>query len=149
VNLFAGFSAFHLTQPEDPFITDGEHQKMPVRYTAHGGAQFNVSEALSITPNLLYMRQGEATEKMIGAYTQFRVNEDADFLLGANYRFKDALVPYAGVYYKNFVLGVSYDVGTSDLSKITGKANSFELSLSVIGSRAFKAKRVPFVCPAM
>jgi type IX secretion system PorP/SprF family membrane protein len=149
VNLFLGLSAFHLTQPEDPFITEGEHQKMPVRYTAHGGAQLNVSEALSITPNLLYMRQGEATEKMIGAYTQFRVNEDADFLLGANYRFKDALVPYAGVYYKNFVLGVSYDVGTSDLSKVTGKANSFELSLSVIGSRAFKAKRVPFVCPAM
>jgi hypothetical protein len=86
---------------------------------------------------------------MIGAYTQYRINEEADFLLGANYRFKDALVPYAGVYYKNFVLGVSYDVGTSDLSKITGKANSFELSLSVIGSRAFKAKRVPFVCPAM
>ncbi|HEX6427643.1 MAG TPA: PorP/SprF family type IX secretion system membrane protein [Niastella sp.] len=149
MNLFAGFSAFHLTQPEDPFIADGEPQKMPVRYTAHGGAQFNVSEAVSVTPNLLYMRQGQATEKMIGAYTQFRVNEDADFLLGANYRFKDALVPYAGVYYKNFVLGVSYDVGTSDLSKVTGKANSFELSLSVIGSRAFKAKRIPFVCPAM
>jgi len=149
MNLFAGFSAFHLTQPEDPFITDGEHQKMPVRYTVHGGAQFNISEAFSITPNLLYMRQGQATEKMIGAYMQSRINEDADFLLGANYRFKDALVPYAGVYYKNFVLGLSYDVGTSDLSKISGKANSFEISLSVIGSRAIKAKRVPFVCPAM
>jgi type IX secretion system PorP/SprF family membrane protein len=149
MNIFAGFSAYHLTQPEDPFITDGEHQKMPVRYTAHGGAQFNVSDGVSITPNVLYMRQGQATEKMIGAYTQCRINEEADFLLGANYRFKDALVPYAGVYYKNFVLGVSYDIGTSDLSKVTGKANSFELSLSVIGSRAFKAKRVPFVCPAM
>lgn len=149
MNIFAGFSAYHLTQPEDPFITDGEHQKMPVRYTIHGGAKFNVSETFSITPNLLYMKQGQATEKMIGAYTQMNINEEADFLLGANYRFKDALVPYAGVYYRNFVLGVSYDIGTSDLSKINGKDNSFEISLSVIGSRAFKAKRVPFVCPAM
>lgn len=150
MNLFAGFSAFHLTRPEDPFITDDDVQhKMPVRYTAHGGAQFNISETVSITPNLLYMKQGEATEKMIGAYTQCRINDDADFLLGANYRFEDALVPYTGVYYKNFVLGFSYDVGTSDLSKINGKANSFELSLSIIGSKAFKAKRVPFVCPAM
>lgn len=148
MNLFAGVSAFHLTQPEDPFTTDGT-QKLPVRYTVHGGAQFNVSEVFSITPNFLYMKQGQATEKMIGAYMQSRINEDADFLLGANYRFKDALVPYAGVYYKNFVLGLSYDVGTSDLSKISGKANSFEISLSIIGSRAVKAKRVPFVCPAM
>jgi type IX secretion system PorP/SprF family membrane protein len=148
MNLFAGVSAFHLTQPEDPFTTDGT-QKLPVRYTIHGGAQFNVSEVFSITPNLLYMQQGQATEKMVGAYMQSRINDDADFLLGANYRFKDAIVPYAGVYYKNFVLGLSYDVGTSDLSKISGKANSFEISLSVIGSRAVKAKRVPFVCPAM
>lgn len=148
MNLFAGVSAFHLTQPEDPFTTDGT-QKLPVRYTVHGGAQFNVSEVFSITPNFLYMKQGQATEKMIGAYMQSRINEDADFLLGANYRFKDALVPYAGVYYKNFVLGLSYDVGTSDLSKISGKVNSFEISLSIIGSKAVKAKRVPFVCPAM
>jgi type IX secretion system PorP/SprF family membrane protein len=149
MNLFAGLSAYHLTQPEDPFTNGPELTKMPVRLTAHGGAQFNISEGLSITPNLLYMRQGKASEKMIGAYVQSNINEDADFLIGANYRFKDAIVPYAGVYYKNFVLGLSYDVGTSDLSKISGKANSFEISLSVIGSRAFKAKRVPFVCPAM
>jgi len=149
MNLFGGFSAYHLTQPEDPFTSGPELTKMPMRLTAHGGAQFNISEGLSITPNLLYMRQGKASEKMIGAYVQSNINEDADFLVGANYRFKDAIVPYAGVYYKNFVLGVSYDVGTSDLSKISGKANSFELSLSIIGSRAIKAKRVPFVCPAM
>jgi type IX secretion system PorP/SprF family membrane protein len=149
MNLFGGLSAYHLTQPEDPFTSGPELTKMPVRLTAHGGAQFNISEGLSITPNLLYMRQGKASEKMIGAYVQSNINEDADFLVGANYRFKDALVPYAGVYYKNFVLGLSYDVGTSDLSKISGKANSFEISLSVISSRAIKAKRVPFVCPAM
>jgi type IX secretion system PorP/SprF family membrane protein len=149
MNFFGGLSAYHLTQPEDPFTTGPDHAKMPVRLTAHGGAQFNISEGLSITPNLLYMRQGKASEKMIGAYIQSNINEDADFLVGANYRIKDAIVPYVGVYYKTFVLGVSYDVGTSDLSKISGKANSFELSLSVMGRRSVKTKRVPFVCPAM
>lgn len=149
MNLFAGLSAYHLTRPEDPFTNGPVKARMPVRYTAHGGAMFTISEVLSITPNLLYMRQGEASEKMVGAYVQSKINDEADFLLGANYRFQDAVVPYAGVYYKNFVLGVSYDVGTSDLSKISGKSNSFELSLSIIGSKAVKAKRVPFVCPAM
>ena len=149
MNIFGGLSAYHLTQPEDPFTTGPDRTKMPVRLTLHGGAQFNISEGLSITPNLLYMRQGKASEKMIGAYIQSNINEDADFLVGANYRLKDAIVPYVGVYYKTFVLGLSYDVGTSDLSKISGKANSFEISLSVMGHRSVKTKRVPFVCPAM
>jgi type IX secretion system PorP/SprF family membrane protein len=149
VNIFAGFSAFHLTRPEDPFIANGTHERMPVRYTAHGGAQFNLPNGMSITPNLLYLRQGTAEEKMIGAYLQMNVNEDADFLLGANYRVKDALSPYAGLYYKNFVLGLSYDVGMSDLSKATGNANSFEISLTIMAHKGVKAKRVPFVCPAL
>ncbi len=46
---------------------------------------------------------------------KMRVNETTDFLLGGNYRFKDAFAPYAGVYYKNFMISVSYDVNMSDL----------------------------------
>ncbi len=105
---FAGLSAFHLTCPEDPFLNGGEKERMPVRYSAHGGAMFNISEGLSITPNLLYMRQGDAPEKMVGALRKAVSMKKPIFLLGANYRFKDAMVPYAGVYYKNFVLGVSW-----------------------------------------
>jgi Bacteroidetes-specific putative membrane protein len=135
-NIFLGFSAFHLTQPGDPFITGGRAEKMPIRYTAHGGVKLNVSEGVSFTPNLLYMRQGSAEEKMVGAYSQLRVNETTDFMVGLNYRLQDAVSPYAGIYYKNFVIGASYDVNSSQLSKVTGNANSFEISLTYIGSRA-------------
>jgi type IX secretion system PorP/SprF family membrane protein len=148
-NVFLGFSAFHLTQPEDPFISGGVHQKLPIRYTGHGGVKLTLSETFSITPNLLYMRQGQAEEKMAGAYAQFRVNESTDFLLGANYRLEDAVSPYAGVYFRNMVLGFSYDVNTSDLSKMAGNANSFEISLSIIGRKGVKADAVPFVCPRL
>lgn len=149
VNVFAGFSAFHLTQPSDPFISGGEGQKMPVRYTLHGGAKINLSETVSFTPNLLYMKQGEAEEKMAGAYAQLRATETTDFLFGGNYRFKDAISPYVGVYHKNMVLGVSYDVNTSDLSKIAGNANSFEISLTFTGRKSVKTDAVPFVCPRL
>jgi predicted porin len=122
---------------------------MPMRLTAHGGFKYNVNEDVSITPNLLYMRQGASEEKMAGAYVQMRVNESTDFLLGANYRFKDALSPYAGVYYKNYMISVSYDVNTSDLGKMAGNANNFELSLTLIGRKAVKQDAVPFVCPRL
>jgi type IX secretion system PorP/SprF family membrane protein len=148
-NIFAGFSAYHLTQPSDPFISGSTGEKLPIRYTAHGGVKLTLTEDLSITPNLLYMRQGKSEEKMAGFYAQMRINETADFLLGANYRVKDAMSPYVGLYYKNFVLGLSYDVNTSDLGKAAGHANSFELSLTFTGRKGNHADAIPFVCPRL
>jgi type IX secretion system PorP/SprF family membrane protein len=147
-NLFGGISAYHLTQPTDPFFAvNGE--KMPMRLTVHGGFKYNVNEDLSITPNVLYMRQGTSSEKMVGAYAQMRVNEATDFLVGANYRFKDAFSPYVGVYYKNYMISASYDVNASDLGKVGGNANNFEISLTLIGRKAVKQDAVPFVCPRL
>jgi len=47
-NLFLGFSANHLTQPEDPFITSGTNTKLPIRYTAHGGVRLRDLERASL-----------------------------------------------------------------------------------------------------
>ena len=147
-NFFGGISAYHLTQPQDPFLA-GDHEKMPMRLTAHGGLKYNVNEDVSITPNVLYMRQGKSEEKMAGAYVQMRVNETTDFLFGANYRFKDAISPYVGVYYKNYMISASYDVNMSDLGKVAGNANNFEISITLIGRKAVKQDAVPFVCPRL
>jgi type IX secretion system PorP/SprF family membrane protein len=147
-NFFGGISAYHLTQPQDPFLA-GENEKMPMRITAHAGLKYNLNEDVSITPNVLYMRQGNVDEKMVGAYAQMRVNETTDFLLGANYRFNDAASPYVGVYYKNYMISVSYDVNMSDLGKVAGNANNFEISLTLIGRKSVKQEAVPFVCPRL
>lgn len=149
VNIFAGFSAFHLTQPDDPFISGKEGKGLPVRYTLHGGARISVSDVFSLTPNVLYMRQGKSEEKMFSLYGQLSASNSTDFLLGANYRLKDAISPYIGLYHNNFMLGLSYDVNTSDLSKMVGNANSFELSLTFTGRKSAKTEPVPFVCPRL
>ncbi len=148
-NLFLGFSASHLTQPDDKFTTGPVKGKFPIRYTAHGGVKLTVSETFSITPNLLYLRQGNAEEKMVGANVQLRATDNTDVLLGANYRFNDAIVPFAGVYYKNFTLGFSYDINNSDLGKTLGTTNSFEISLSYIGRKSKELAGKNFVCPRL
>lgn len=148
-NLFLGFSAFHLTRPSDPFISGGEGEKLPIRYTAHGGVRLRLSDNLVFTPNLLYMRQGNAEEKMAGGYLQLNASGTTDFLIGANYRFEDAIVPFAGFYYKNFIVGVSYDVNASDLGKVVNKANSFEISLTLLGRRKAKMSTEEFICPRL
>ncbi|MDH7461685.1 PorP/SprF family type IX secretion system membrane protein [Chitinophagaceae bacterium 26-R-25] len=147
-NLFAGVSASHITRPTDQFSASGD-AKIPVRYTGHAGLRIMINEVASITPNILYMRQGSAEEKMVGAYLQMNVAEDADFMIGANYRIKDAISPYIGVYVKEFLIGASYDVNTSDLGKMAKGSNSFELSLSYIFKRAEKTPEVKFICPRL
>jgi len=148
MNLFAGFSANHLTMPEDKFSANSS-EKIPIRYTLHGGLRIAVNENFSVTPNILYLRQRTASEFMLGAYGQIKAPFETEFLFGLNYRFKDAISPYIGVYYKNFTLGLSYDVNSSDLSKIQKGSNSFEISLSYVGKKKTKTPEVEFICPRL
>jgi type IX secretion system PorP/SprF family membrane protein len=148
LNLFGGFSVAHLTRPDDHFSSSGD-ARLPMRFTGHAGVRITLSDVLSLTPNILYLKQGTATEKMAGAYARLIAAPGTDVMLGANYRFKDALSPYVGFAHKNIVLGVSYDVNTSDLGKMANGSNSFEISLSFIGRRSVKTPEVEFVCPRL
>jgi type IX secretion system PorP/SprF family membrane protein len=147
-NFFGGFSVSHLTRPEDHFSAN-DNARLPMRFTGHAGMRFNLSETFSLTPNVLYLRQGTAEEKMLGAYGQLKIATGTDVLVGANYRFEDAFSPYVGFTYKNLVLGASYDVNTSDLGKMVNGANAFEISLTFIGRRSVKTPEAEFVCPRL
>lgn len=146
-NFYAGFSAAHLTKPQDKFSATGTAE-IPVRYTVHSGIRLALSDNFSLTPNALYLRQGTAEEKMVGAYAQVKA-APVDLLFGANYRFDDAFVPYVGFSYRNLTLGASYDITTSDLSRMARGSNSFELSLSYFGRKKVKTPEAEFICPAL
>ena len=149
-NIFGGFAVSHMNRPDDKFSESG-NARIPVRYTMHGGVRLVLTDVLSLTPNVLYMFQGKAQEKMVGAYAQLKAfpELDVNVMLGANYRFKDALSPYAGFTWKNMALGVSYDVNTSDLGRMAKGSNSFEISLSFTGKKSAKTPEVEFVCPRL
>ncbi len=140
-NAFGGFSAFHINKPKDPIIANhsAELNTIPLRFTLHGGVSYNLFERTSIVPHMLYMRQGTASETMFGTYVQLNVNAETDFMVGGYYRFKDAIAPFVGVDYKNFIIGLSYDANVSKLNAMTRNVNSFELSFSYVkrnGSRS-------------
>ncbi len=66
VNFFGGIGAFHITQPDNPFLS-GSNERLPVRYSVHAGLRITGSDLFSIVPNAIYMREGTAEEKMMGA----------------------------------------------------------------------------------
>ena len=72
-NAYLGFSASHLNQPEDAFAGGTSKEKLPMRFTVHGGVKININDMWSFTPNLLYLKQGTASEKMVGGYAKVKV----------------------------------------------------------------------------
>ena len=128
VNIFAGAGVAHLTTPKDRFI--GTTDKLPMRFTGHGGARIKLNYLLDITPNFIYLKQGDAEEIAAGAYAQFMLSTESNLLLGSNYRVDDAASAFLGLHHKNLVFGVSYDFNTSTLNNLAGNRGGLELSVS-------------------
>jgi type IX secretion system PorP/SprF family membrane protein len=146
-NLFGGFSVYHINKPKDPIISSGttDLNTIPMRFVVHGGVSINISKNARVIPHAMYMRQGTATEKMLGTYLQFTVNDLTDLMIGGYYRFNDAIAPYIGFDWKDFIVGVSYDVNASKLGAMARNVNSFEISFSYI--KRSKAKGIPDFIP--
>jgi type IX secretion system PorP/SprF family membrane protein len=147
VNYFAGFSASHLTQPYDPFLANNAKGFLPIRFVFHAGLKIYLSENFHLVPNLLFMKQGNATEKMAGLIGEGQVSEDIWLLAGANYRFKDAIGPMIGLSFNQFTIGASYDVNTSNLGKAVSGTNSFEISIGFIGGKKGGKRDYHMACP--
>ncbi|PYF70026.1 PorP/SprF family type IX secretion system membrane protein [Pedobacter nutrimenti] len=145
INTFLGVSVNHLTRPVDKFL--GSNVKMPMRYTAHGGARIKVSDILDITPNGIYMKQGNSREIAAGAYAQMMLNNESDLMFGANYRVDDAAIAFFGLHIKNMVFGLSYDFNTSSLNRATGSKGGLELSISFTSKKGISGPN--FFCPRL
>jgi type IX secretion system PorP/SprF family membrane protein len=144
-NVFFGVSAAHLTRPKDRFL--GADARMPIRLTGHGGARIRVNETLDITPNAIYMNQGNAREIAAGAYAQLMLNFESDLLFGSNYRVDDSAIAFFGLHLRNMVFGLSYDFNTSTLNRATGSRGGLELSVSFTGSKGILGPN--FFCPRL
>ena len=145
VNVFLGASAAHLTRPMDRF--SGTNSRIPVRFTAHGGARIKASALLDIVPNALFMYQGNTNEVSLGAYAQLNVNPSANILFGGIYRNKDAAIAFVGLQLKNMVFGLSYDVNTSSFNRASNSNGGLELSISLIGRNGIIGPN--FFCPRL
>jgi hypothetical protein len=87
-------------------------------------------------------------EGIIEALMGYHFNEDLTLRFGPGYRLGDAAAAIVGVEYKQFKVGLSYDITVSDLSSANKNQGGFEIAVAYI-ARIFKqpvAKPVIF-CP--
>ena len=148
LSFFGGFAAYHITRPQNPFLSStGAGDKLNIRYSAQAGARIIASDQWSVVPSLVYMREGDAQEKMAGVYFQLYASENTDFIFGGNWRMNDAVIPFAGFYHKGLSFGMSYDANISSMSIASTRSGSLEVSLSYTGFRKKSTRTKPFYCP--
>ena len=129
-NLFFGFAAHHLTQPNQGFISESQ---LPTKLTAHIGGNFALSRyrnsVTTISPNFLYQKQQDFQQFNYGVY----VNKGP--IVGglwARHSVKnvDSFILMVGLIQDAFKFGYSYDITLSNL-KNSNTLGAHELSFTL------------------
>ncbi len=148
INPFLGFSAFHLTQPNESFFS--ATNKLPIRTYVHGGTWIGISEKIQLAPKFILMREAKAKELTVSLLMHYYLkSSDAFIIFGPTYRIsgalskandvypkeKDAAVIELGLKMGKYTYRVSYDINTSTLQPYTKGHGAFEVSVVYIAKR--------------
>jgi type IX secretion system PorP/SprF family membrane protein len=134
INPFVGFSAFHLTQPNESFYD--KSNKLPLRYYVHGGLKINVNEKIQLLPKGIYMSELNATEYTASLLLHYYLKDDTYLIFGPTYRSNDAGIIEAGLKKGQYTCRISYDINTSSLKEVSNRRGGFEISFTYIARRS-------------
>jgi type IX secretion system PorP/SprF family membrane protein len=153
-NYYLGASVYHINRPKESFTGNALYVLHP-RITVHGGGSFPVSSnGLSNYVHFsgMYSRQANATDVELGGAWSSNLNNDREnpinFYLGSWFRFNnvtDAIIPYIGLDWQSFSLGLTYDVNVSSLKSASEGVGGIEISLIYI--KKASDGRKPISCP--
>jgi type IX secretion system PorP/SprF family membrane protein len=151
-NFYVGASAYHLNHPKESFL-GVDTINIPTRVTFHGGGYFPITGSPStMYVSALYNHQAGAHELVAGGAWAVNANNDEEnpvnFYAGVWGRFSnvtDALIPYIGLDYSNFSLGLTYDVNVSSLKTASQSRGGIEISLIYIKKASDGRRSIP--CP--
>lgn len=134
LKLFLGGAAFNVNKPTESFLGD-KSNKLDMRPVVHGGGEIGINEKLGVHPSVLWMKQAGSSELNLGTAISVAMqgNFNPKIFFGAYYRLQDAVIPVVGMDYRNFRVGLSYDVNVSSLNDASGGKGGFEVSLAYNG----------------
>ena len=163
-DVYLGAGLGHINQPHISYFSGATHtsifnEKLDMKFTAHGGATVVLNPKLWIIPNFFILLQGQASQYNAGAMMKIQLGNKVlskNFLyLGAQLRIAhamdipmaDAAIIHCRFDYKNFTLGLSYDVNISKLSVSTSTFGAPEVSLIYTVNTKHKSRQG--YCPVM
>jgi type IX secretion system PorP/SprF family membrane protein len=124
-----GLSGYHLNKPKQSVLNDNS-EIVPIRYSAQASFQTYLGETALINIKGLYQNQASVSYILGGLSIATLIGESKDMVgAGIWYRSKDAFSPYLFTEFRNFMLGITYDITTSALKPGSRPARSLEFSL--------------------
>jgi type IX secretion system PorP/SprF family membrane protein len=131
---FVGFSVYHINRPNESFYNKS---RLPMRFTVHGGSDFNVNENMTLTPAVLYMSQARTSELNLELMMKYKFSEKSEYepMIGLAYRNHDAVIIHFGLKQKANIFRVSYDVNTSGLKPYTSGRGALEFGVVFMGKQ--------------
>lgn len=126
---YMGAAVHHITSPDMAFY-DGNISRLQPKLTIHAGAIFNLkqplpgrdNDKLSLSPNIVYMQQGNFHQLNGGMYLNFY-----PFVTGLwirhNFENPDALIALIGFQQNQFKIGYSFDFTLSQMGMPAGGAH--------------------------
>lgn len=153
-DFYFGASVYHINRPQESFTGNGTYTLHP-RLTLHAGYSFPLSANNTLNYihfSGMYSQQADATNIVLGGAWSINVNNNdvnpINFYLGSWVRFSnvtDAVIPYVGLDFSSFTLGISYDVNVSALKSASESMGGIEVSLIYIKKTSDGRKPIP--CP--
>jgi len=130
---YLGAAFHHITTPDLSFYI-GNTSRLDMRITLHGGALFylepdfysNDSKRLSVSPNVVYMQQGNFRQLNSGFYVNFYPFVSGIWLRH-NFNNPDAMIVSLGFQQPEYKIGYSYDFTLSQLGLPAGGAHEISL----------------------
>lgn len=133
-NFYLGASMYHINRQKESF--HGVNYLLQPRLTLQGGAMVPLGEFNAFHFSALHSRQANAVNTVLGGAYMLNINPDdfspTNLYLGSWFRFNDAIIPYVGLEFGEFRVGLSYDVNISGLKPGSNMRGGPEFSLIYI-----------------
>ncbi|TAG13735.1 MAG: type IX secretion system membrane protein PorP/SprF [Sphingobacteriia bacterium] len=145
-NFYLGVSMYHINRPKQSLT--GAAFVLNPRTNFHAGGYFPIGYSTSLHISGIQMFQNGASETMLGAAVQINATPDeiksTSIYIGSWMRLNDAIIPYAGLEFGDYRIGISYDYTTSQIK--TASLNRGGIEVSLIYIRRPSTDR-PINCP--
>ncbi|WP_276133119.1 PorP/SprF family type IX secretion system membrane protein [Polluticoccus soli] len=136
-----GVSVAHINQAEESFYDADTLQvagnKIGIRPSANADAIINWSESLTFNPSVYYTLQKNASQIVFGSLGMIYVGGQRDhkteLIVGAFYRWDDAVIGALGMQFNSVRIMTSYDYTISSLGKDNNNFGAIEFSVSYMG----------------
>ncbi len=153
LELNAGLGFLHVNRPRETVYFASNNtgrNKKAIRPVAHLTAEIDLGH-FGVHPAFLYSRDKGSRELIMGSHFSYKLSYDAqdqyatNILVGAWYRWDDALIASLGLSVQNYRLLLSYDANTRQLQNGSPNRRGFEVSLLHTG--AWRAPQSRMHCP--